>query len=84
MYIDGTQIQGSNLLDEMFSRLSELRELDLIEKLKPILRQDGNQFCYLYGELPNDCVIGFGDTVAMAMNDFYKNFYNNKAIDMSK
>ena len=80
MYIDETQTQGHELLNDMQRRLDALKELDLIEKLKPELSKDGNKFCFLYGGLPNDCVVGFGDTVALAMSDFYNAFYNDKAI----
>ncbi len=84
MYIDQTQTIGHELLCQSQARLDNLIELDLIEKLKPTFSKDGNQFCYLYGELPNDCVIGFGKTAALAMRDFYINFHNNKAVDISK
>lgn len=84
MYIDETRHKGSIILDLMIERLEDLYKLDLIEKLKPTLTKDGDQFCYLYGELPNDCVIGFGDTVGLAMNDFYVNFHGFKAKNMKK
>lgn len=35
----------------------------------PVLRRDGNQWCALYGDLPNG-VAGFGDSPAAAMRDF--------------
>lgn len=33
----------------------------------------------MYGEMPNNCIVGFGDTAHAAMLDFSKNFYTEKA-----
>lgn len=84
MYIDETNVQGHQLLCDMQDRLDRLMKLDLIEKLKPTLYKDGNQFCYLYGTLPNDCVLGFGETVEKAMCDFWMNFHNEKAVTIKR
>lgn len=78
-YLDPNDWRTAQLIDELNAAAIEMRALQLIEKLKPTLSKDGNQFCFLYGELPNNCVIGFGDTVANAMYDFNKNFFNYKA-----
>jgi len=80
IHLDENQVGQYGLLEDMQRRLDTLKELDLIEKLKPEFSRDGNQFCFLLGELPNDCVIGFGDTAAEAMSDFCTNFWNEKAI----
>ena len=80
VHLDEQQFGQYELLQDIQRRLDTLKELDLIEKLKPTFSKDGNQFCFLYGELPNDCVIGFGDTAALAMQDFYNNYWTNKAI----
>ena len=41
---------------------------------KPGLSIDGNQWCALYGDNPQDGVCGFGDSPADAMTDFNNNW----------
>lgn len=41
---------------------------------RPTLSVDGNQWCALYGEDLQSGVAGFGDTPALAMIDFNKNW----------
>lgn len=79
MYLDPNDHNTHSIIDQIKMAVDSLPQLTLIEKLKPTFSKDGNKYCYLYGELPNDCVLGFGDTAEKAMNDFYHNFYNNKA-----
>lgn len=80
MKIDFDHWKGSQLGDEMSSMLAEKRMLQIIESLKPEFSKDGNQYCYLYGTLPNNCVLGFGDTPYKAMEHFCNNFYSEKAV----
>ena len=77
IHLDETQVGQHGLLMSNIDRLETLKQLDLIEKLKPTFSKDGNMFCYLYGENLQEGIAGFGETVAIAMNDFYKNFYSN-------
>ena len=77
--LDQNQTEQWNLISTLQSLAWEKQHLQLIEALKPKFSKDGNQFCFLYGELPNDCVVGFGDTAAKAAADFYNNFHNEKA-----
>lgn len=79
IHLDERQAGQSSLLDEMLSRLDTLKELDLIEKLKPSFKKDGDQYCYLYGENLQEGISGFGATPAEAMSDFYKAFWNDTA-----
>ena len=78
MYLDANQNDVSNLVSELLSNARELAKLQIIQALQPRFSQDGNQFCFLYGNLPNDCVVGFGDTPEKAMHDFVCNWYNEK------
>lgn len=77
--LDANHWKVAQLVDELLFAAQERKQLKLIELLKPEFSKDGNQFCFLYGKMPNDCVIGFGDTAALAMQDFCKNFWNSKA-----
>ena len=79
IYLDENQIGQHSLLDQLFRQVEEKNKLNIIEALKPKFSKDGDHYCFLYGEFPNDCVVGFGDTPAMAMDDFCQNFYNQKA-----
>jgi len=76
--IDADHWKGAEILNEISNQVADRTHLQLIEMLKPTFSKDGNQWCYLYGELPNDCIVGFGDTPYKAMCDFSKNFFNAK------
>lgn len=78
-FIDADHWRGAQILDDIQEQIFQNTHLDVIAKLQPTFSKDGNQFCYLYGELPNDCVVGFGDTAYLAMRDFVKNFQTQKA-----
>ena len=80
MKIDFNHWKGAQIGDDILSNIDLERRLSIISALKPSFSKDGNQWCYLYGDLPNDCIVGFGDTPFSAMNDFVNNFYNQKAI----
>ena len=80
MKIDFDHHTGQCIADEIINQQDLDRRLSIIKALNPKFSKDGNQWCYLYGKLPNDCIIGFGDTPADAMDDFIINFYNQKAI----
>lgn len=41
---------------------------------RPAISKDGNQWCAFYGDNLQDGVCGFGDTPALAMADFDKNW----------
>jgi len=41
---------------------------------RPSLKIDGNQWCALYGENMQDGVCGFGDSPALALEDFDKSW----------
>lgn len=78
-FIDADHWKGAQILDEIQAAEQEKRELQIVNMLKPEFSKDGNQYCFLYGTLPNDCIIGFGDTAYLAMRDFCNNFYTSKA-----
>jgi hypothetical protein len=79
MMIDADHWKGAQVLDDITSAITLEKELTLIKALSPEFTKDGNQYCFLYGNLPNDCIVGFGTTPYMAMVDFNKNFYNQNA-----
>ena len=80
MKIDFEHYLGNNIGEDIQRQQDLDRRLSIITALKPVFSRDGNQWCYLYGELPNNCIVGFGDTPVNAMDDFVNCFYNQKAI----
>lgn len=79
-YLDASQYNVFNLVSDM-QRTQEVNEmLDLVSKLGAVFSQDGDQYCWLCGTPPNDCIIGFGDTPSKALQNFHNNFYTQKAI----
>jgi hypothetical protein len=79
MLIDFNHWKGSQIGDEIQSLLDLERNLSVIKNLNPVFSKDGNMWCYLYGELPNNCIVGFGATPYEAATDFATNFFNQKA-----
>jgi hypothetical protein len=82
MKIDFDHWKGAQISDEIQNQQALDMKLSIIRALNPVFSKDGNQFCFLYGTLPNDCIIGFGNTANDAMNDFVNNFYNERAIGL--
>ena len=89
MKIDFDHRSGHILYDQELTNLFEEEKLvklkhnlETIKALNPSFTKDGDKYCYLYGNLPNDCVIGFGDTAYLAMIDFVKNFHESKAVNL--
>ena len=80
MKIDFDHYLGNQIGDEIQNQQGLDRRLSIITALKPAFSKDGSRWRYLYGELPNDCIEGFGDTPVSAMEDFVNNFYNQKAV----
>jgi len=80
MKIDFDHWRGSQIADEVQNQLTLDMQLSVLKALNPTFGKDGNQWSYLYGELPNDCIVGFGDTPYLAMVDFVHNFQSQKAI----
>ena len=67
------------LLDLKISNEQEKRELQIIKYLHPLLLKDGNQWCYVTGNLPEkNCIVGFGDTPEKAMREYCSYFSNIK------
>lgn len=46
--------------------------------LKGELKKDGNQWCAITGTMPESYLAGFADTPAVAMNNWYNEYFNNK------
>jgi len=49
--------------------------------LRPKFFQDGDYFCFLFGDNLQDGIAGFGKTPAEAAKDFYENFHKRKPLD---
>lgn len=79
MKIDFDHWKGAQIGDDIQQQIMFERTLSIMKTFNPTFSKDGNQYCFLYGELPNDCVVGFGDTAFLAMIDFVKNFDSEKA-----
>lgn len=77
--IDFDHWKGAEIGDSLMAAAQEAREQQLVANLKPDFSLDGNMYCFLYGTLPNDCIVGYGETPAKAMANFYNNFMTEKA-----
>lgn len=59
--------------------LKESRKQQLVRNLNAVLSKDGNQFCWLIGEDLVQGIAGFGDTVALALDDLWDQYNNYSA-----
>jgi hypothetical protein len=57
--------------------LVECEEMNLFSILKPTLKQDGNQWCCLYGEDLQVGIAGFGDTPYLAILAWNKEWHKS-------
>lgn len=65
-----------NIKQSEFNTAIQKEEFNLFAILKPQLKQDGNQWCVLYGEDLQSGISGFGDSPYLAILDFNKQWYN--------
>jgi hypothetical protein len=84
MYLDPNANQTYNLVSEMMDLVEAEKELQLIKYTNPKFSKDGNMYCFTFGEAPNDCVQGFGETAEKAMHDYWMNWHNCKAVNTDK
>lgn len=48
-------------------------QLMIVSSLHAKFSKDGDQYFYIIGDLPEpDCIVGFGDTPMLALNEFCK------------
>ena len=77
MYIDPNTTQGFNLYSTITDAVEMSMRMDLIQKTGAKLLKDGNQWCYIIGDLPEqNCVAGFGDSPSNAAYKFWEEFHN--------
>ena len=69
---------GASLLNLRDELIVESAEIELALKFNPKFTIDGNQYCYLYGDDLQTGISGFGDTVLLALLNFYKNIRHQK------
>lgn len=79
-YLDPNDWRTCQLTDELNAAATEMRAMQVIATIKPVLSKDGDQFCYLLGDNLQEGIAGFGSTVAKAMYDFQRAFWNEKAV----
>ena len=77
--LDGDHYRTAELVSELISNAHMNNLFDLIKCLQPEFSKDGNMFCYMYGTPPQNYIAGYGETVHLAMVDFHRNFYQQKA-----
>lgn len=76
MYIDTSTTHGFNLYSTITSAVELSMRMDLIQKTGAKLHKDGNQWCYIIGELPDqNCVAGFGNSPSDAAYKFWDEFH---------
>lgn len=75
-FTDGWREEQIHL--ETMELLNLKKQEAIINIMKPTIKQDGNQWCVISGEMPESYIAGFGDTVHDAVSDFVKNYYAEK------
>ena len=73
--IDFNHWQGSEIGHQIMANEQKRANLQLIQMLNPRFCKEGNQFCFILGEMPECYLAGFGSTVNDAVNDFAKAYY---------
>jgi len=73
-YLDADHWSVHQLVRELTVSAEEARTLQFIKLLNPKLSKDGDQWCYILGEMPKDYVAGFGASPFLAAQDFVSNY----------
>ena len=55
------------------------KEREVFQMLSPRIEKDGNQWCVIWGQMPENYIAGFGDTLYQAVASFYSEYCNSKA-----
>ncbi len=71
------EFDSQRIANEMIIRLNGTPD-PIIEILKPKILPDGNAWICIYGDNLQESVCGCGDTPNEAVQDFTKNYYNQK------
>jgi hypothetical protein len=64
--------------EEIIALIQSQKEKAIFEMLNPKLNLDGNQWCCIWGEMPETYIVGFGDSPALAISDFYSSYFTSK------
>jgi hypothetical protein len=72
--LDGDHYHTAQLVETLISNAGMQAYLNLINQLNPELTINGSKYQYNYQNL----IISEGDTVYMAMVDFWSKFHNQK------
>lgn len=73
----------SHLIQEQYweselARSVQMEEYALFAQLRPLITQDGDQWCVLYGKNLHDGIAGFGDTPYLAVLAWNKEWHRNQ------
>jgi hypothetical protein len=62
----------------------ELKDLQkrhtVFKNMDGVLKVDGNKWCAIVGQMPENYVVGFGDTAEEAMYNWWNNWCTEKAV----
>ncbi len=66
---------NSQAMQMRYETASIEQDMIIFQMLKPELKQDGNQWCVLYGEDLQSGIAGFGESPLKAIRDFNASWY---------
>lgn len=68
--------------EDIHSEISKTQSLaqyrEVFQMLQPSIEIDGNQWCVIWGTMPEKYIAGFGDTLSQAVSNFYNDYLNQK------
>lgn len=78
-----SELLGYYEMQEIVIKTKENLELEeaftIVKATGALLEVDGNQFCYISGQMPEPtCIVGFGSSPYHALMAFRSEFYNLK------
>lgn len=62
--------QNQELHDQLMVNAQLQEDKTIFEMMKPRLEIDGNQWCCIWGIMPENYIAGFGDSPCKAISDF--------------
>ena len=76
--LTGQHYSEEAIIQSVHNALDLEQAKHIMQIMNPRLCKEGNQWCYIWGDVPELFIVGFGDTPIEAMFSFVHDFRSHK------
>lgn len=76
--LTGQHYSENAIIEGVHTTMELEQQKHVFQMLNPRLEIDGNQWCCIWGAMPELYIAGFGDTPAQAIRNFVSDYYTSK------